>query len=78
MSGGWKVCNRLPDDPNSNMREVIGISKTREGALARPARLELARGVLRTSQPELETAASSQLVTPSWRARQGPNLRPPA
>jgi hypothetical protein len=30
MSGGWKVYIRLPDDPNSNVLEVIGISKTRD------------------------------------------------
>jgi hypothetical protein len=30
MSGGWKVYISLPDDPNSNVLEIIGISKTRD------------------------------------------------
>jgi len=30
ISGGWKVWIRLPDDPRSNVLEVIGLVKTRD------------------------------------------------
>jgi hypothetical protein len=30
MSGGWKASISLPDDPNSNVLEIIGVTNKRD------------------------------------------------